>query len=112
MASPSPFNAEYLYLTTIGRKTGLPREIEIWFVERAGLLYVLTEDRHRSQWFRNVMANPTVTVKIAGRKWTAKGRVVDPHADEALYREIQDLSRQKYGWGDGSPIELQLGQEN
>jgi hypothetical protein len=22
---------QYLYLTTLGRKTGLPREIEIWF---------------------------------------------------------------------------------
>jgi hypothetical protein len=26
-------NEQFLYLTTTGRKTGLPREIEIWFVE-------------------------------------------------------------------------------
>jgi hypothetical protein len=26
----------YLYLTTTGRVTGQPREIEIWFTERGG----------------------------------------------------------------------------
>lgn len=26
------FEAQYLYLTTTGRKTGQPRQIEIWFV--------------------------------------------------------------------------------
>ena len=29
---------QYLYLTTTGRKTGLEREIEIWFVETGGKL--------------------------------------------------------------------------
>src|SRR5438132_181546 len=33
----------FLYLTTTGRKTGLPREIEIWFVEADGRLYILAE---------------------------------------------------------------------
>ena len=31
----------FLYLTTIGRRTGLPREIEIWFTERDGRYYVI-----------------------------------------------------------------------
>ena len=36
---------QYLYLTTTGRVTGKPREIEIWFVESAGKYYVLAEHR-------------------------------------------------------------------
>ena len=27
---------QYLYLTTTGRRTGLPREIEIWFAAEPG----------------------------------------------------------------------------
>jgi len=33
-------DAQVLYLTTIGRKTGLPREIEIWFVTFTGRFYL------------------------------------------------------------------------
>ena len=32
-----------LYLTTIGRRTGLPREIEIWFIVYRGRFYLLAE---------------------------------------------------------------------
>ena len=33
----------YLYVTSRGRVTGLPREIEIWFVASEGNLYILAE---------------------------------------------------------------------
>ena len=34
---------QFLYLTTTGRVSGLPREIEIWFVEANGKYYILAE---------------------------------------------------------------------
>jgi len=37
-------DAQVLYLTTIGRKTGLPREIEIWFVTVTGRFLPLRRD--------------------------------------------------------------------
>ena len=43
-----PFNEEFLYLTTVGRKTGRVHEIEIWFVERDGRLYVLAEHGYKA----------------------------------------------------------------
>ena len=52
-----PFNEEFLYLTTVGRKTGRVREIEIWFVERDGRLYVLAEHGYKANWVLNVLAN-------------------------------------------------------
>jgi hypothetical protein len=33
----------YLYLTTTGRVTGQPRELEIWFTERGGHFYLVAE---------------------------------------------------------------------
>ena len=36
-------NEKVLLLTTIGRKTGLPREIEIWFVVHRGCFFLFAE---------------------------------------------------------------------
>jgi hypothetical protein len=35
----------FLYLTTTGHKSGLPRRIEIWFVGHAGRHYLVSERR-------------------------------------------------------------------
>jgi hypothetical protein len=48
------FDEQFLYLTTIGRKTGLLREI--WFVELNNRLYVLAEHGYKAQWLQNVIA--------------------------------------------------------
>ena len=68
---------QYLYLTTTGRKTGLPREIEIWFVAHAGRFYILAEHFHRTQWVKNILADPHVRVRINGREFAATARVLD-----------------------------------
>ena len=106
----SEANEQFLYLTTIGRKTGLPREIEIWFVELNGRLYVLAEHGYRAQWVRNIIANPSVTIRLAGRSWNATGRVLEPEMGE-LYTQVRERARAKYGWGDGLPVEFRLTRE-
>ena|SRR5687767_11875200 len=104
-------NEQFLYLTTTGRKSGLPREIEIWFVERDSRLYIFAEHGYKAHWVRNVLANPLVTVRLAGRKWKAWGRVLDPDTDSELYMDVQLSARKKYGWGDGLPVEFRLDRE-
>jgi deazaflavin-dependent oxidoreductase (nitroreductase family) len=99
---------QFLYLTTTGRKTGLPREIEIWFVHEGGRLYVLAEHFHKAQWVKNIMANPQVAVRLADRELRATGRVLDPERDAQLWNRIQQLARTKYGWGEGLPVELEI----
>src|ERR1041385_8634681 len=94
-------SVQYLYLTTTGRKTGLAREIEIWFVAHAGRFYILAEHFHRTQWVRNILADPRVRVRLNGREFTATARVLDEHTDASLYRLAQQLEREKYGWGGG-----------
>jgi deazaflavin-dependent oxidoreductase (nitroreductase family) len=96
---------QYLYLTTRGRLSGLPRQIEIWFTEREGRFYVIAEYA-TSHWVRNIQANPDVKVGVSGEEFPARARIVAQ--DEGLYREIQELSRAKYGWGDGLVVELGL----
>ena len=51
-------STQFLYLTTTGRKTSLPREIEIWFVEADGCVYVLAEHSHKANPVKKVLSNP------------------------------------------------------
>jgi deazaflavin-dependent oxidoreductase (nitroreductase family) len=104
-------NGQFVYLTTTGRRSGLPREIEIWFVERDGRIYILAEHGYKAHWVGNVLANPSVTIKLAGQRWKAKGRVLEPDTDVELYMDVRALAREKYGWGDGLPVEFRLDRE-
>jgi F420H(2)-dependent quinone reductase len=53
----------YLYLTTIGRVTGQPREIEIWFTEHVGH-FDLVAERKSANWVRNIQSQPRVKVRV------------------------------------------------
>jgi deazaflavin-dependent oxidoreductase (nitroreductase family) len=106
--SSNYYSEQFAYLTTTGRKSGLPREIEIWFVEREGRIYMLTEQGYRAHWVRNILANPCVRIRVGKQQWTATGRVLDPRTDADLYNAVRALSHEKYGWGDGLPVEFSL----
>jgi deazaflavin-dependent oxidoreductase (nitroreductase family) len=97
---------EFLYLTTRGRRSGQPREIEIWFTERDGCYYIIAEHGDSAHWVRNLRAHPSVTVRVAERTFPALARVVDGTAEPRLRDAVRDLSRTKYGWGDGLVVEL------
>jgi deazaflavin-dependent oxidoreductase (nitroreductase family) len=94
----------YLYLTTIGRRSGRPREIEIWFTEAAGRFYLIAEHGEDAAWVRNLRAEPRVAVRLGVKRFTAMARVVD--ADTTVWRAAQARSEAKYGWGDGLVVEL------
>ena len=97
---------QVLYLTTVGRMSGLARQIEIWFVADAGKLYILAEHHHRAHWVQNVVRHPRVQVRIGGREIAGTGRVLDAAADGEAWNRAQDLARRKYGWGEGLPVEI------
>jgi len=96
----------FLYLTTTGRKTGRPHEIEIWFVASGGNLYVLAEHFRKAQWVKNIERNARVRVRIGGREASAIARVLDSERDAGEWRTAQELAREKYGWGDGLPVRI------
>jgi deazaflavin-dependent oxidoreductase (nitroreductase family) len=82
----------FCYLTTAGRVSGRPHTIEIWFALRGRTLYVLSGGADRSDWVRNLLVWPEVTVRIGRRDaptLAARARVVDPGSDEdALARRL------------------------
>ena len=105
---------EYCYLTTIGRVSGQPREIEIWFALSGSTLYLLSGGGDRSDWVRNLRADPGVTVRIGDHAFRGTARVVEDAAEQAVARPLvhgkyASGSNDMAGWRDrGLPVAIDL----
>ena len=88
----------YAYLTTIGRRTGRPHRIEIWFAAQDGRVYLLSGGRERADWVRNLQANPRVTVELGGETRAGAARVL--RAGTAEDQRARELLVAKYQEGD------------
>jgi hypothetical protein len=45
-------------------------------------------------------------VRLGDRSFVATARVLDQESDAELWKLVQRLEGEKYGWGDGLPVEL------
>jgi deazaflavin-dependent oxidoreductase (nitroreductase family) len=97
---------QFLYLSTLGSKTGKRHRIEIWFVEHDGRYYVLSERKENAHWVKNIVHEPQVSFIVSGKNSDGKARVVSAEKENALATKISGLMKEKYGWGDGLIIEL------
>jgi len=78
----------FCYVTTAGRMTGHPHEIEIWFGIEGRTLYMLSGGGRKSDWVKNIMQNPAVAVRIATQELRGKGRIVSEAGEDALARRL------------------------
>lgn len=95
--------SKYLYLTTIGHKTGNPHEIEIWYVEHQGCCYLVSEKREASHWVRNIRANPAIGFRLGDTVRQGKASFPD---DARLLDAVKAKMDKKYGWSNGLVVEL------
>jgi deazaflavin-dependent oxidoreductase (nitroreductase family) len=100
------YKNEFLYLTTTGRKSGLPREIEIWFVAYDGCYYLCSEKRFEADWVQNIRQNPEVSFWVEGYSYRGRGRPVDPATEPELSAALAQEFDAKYRWSDGLMVEL------
>ncbi|MCC7354365.1 MAG: nitroreductase family deazaflavin-dependent oxidoreductase [Anaerolineae bacterium] len=66
-----------LVLTTWGRKSGLPRYTVLSYTVVNGKVYVGSGWGSRADWYRNIQANPRITVQIGKRTYSAFARRVE-----------------------------------
>ncbi|HJU98262.1 MAG TPA: nitroreductase family deazaflavin-dependent oxidoreductase [Jiangellaceae bacterium] len=72
-----------LILTTKGRVSGKERDTPLIFREHDGRYLVVASNggnRDHPSWFKNLRANPDVTVQVKGDRFAARARAAD--ADE------------------------------
>lgn len=58
-----------LLLTTTGRKSGQPRVTPLQYEEKGGLIYIGSARGAQADWYRNILANPRVSVRIKNRRF-------------------------------------------
>jgi len=98
-------------ITTIGRKTGIPRRLEIWFHNLDAELYLTGSPGKKRDWLANLIANPDFTFHL---KQSLKANIpakAIPIFDEPSRREIitrlhekMDGERDLEEWVKGSPL--------
>ena len=67
---------DFCYLTTRGRVSAGPHEIEIWFALDGSTLFMLSGGGERSDWVRNLIAVPAVRVRLGSSTYAGTARVV------------------------------------
>jgi deazaflavin-dependent oxidoreductase (nitroreductase family) len=79
---------DFCYVTTVGRVTGQPHTIEIWFALHEGKLYIMAGDGMRSDTVRNLRKEPAVQVRLRDVTYEARARVVTDASEDALARRL------------------------
>ncbi len=65
-------------ITTYGRKSGLPRRIEIWWFRVEGR-FIITGTTGRRDWLANLRSDPRMIVHVSGRDIAARAsEITDP----------------------------------
>ena len=95
--------ARLCYLTTTGRMTGNPHEIEIWFAQGDGdRIYMLSGGGRNLDWVLNLIADPEVAVRIDGTTYRGNAQPIDGHDEEPLARRL--LAAKYQSWSEGQPL--------
>lgn len=83
-----------LMLTTTGRRSGLPRTTGVSFMPHGDNFVVFSGWGVRSDWYRNLLANPDVTIRVGGRTMQA---TAVPVADPARRHGLMEQMRKRSG---------------
>jgi deazaflavin-dependent oxidoreductase (nitroreductase family) len=76
----------FLVLTTIGRKSGLPRHTMLEYYRLNGRKYAACAFGAKAQYYRNILADPRVTIQTAdGAEGARAVRVTDDGEMVAVY---------------------------
>ena len=91
-------------LETIGRRTGQPRRIEIWFAAEPGRerIYLLSGGRDEAHWVRNIRADRRVRVRLGDRWFDGAAAEIEGGPDDGLARRL--LAAKYQGWVSGASL--------
>ncbi|MBI1277304.1 MAG: nitroreductase family deazaflavin-dependent oxidoreductase [Anaerolineaceae bacterium] len=68
-----------MILTTRGRKSGEPRHVAIEFRRHGSVIYIISGWGNRPDWYKNLLADPLVTIQLGRQRMSALAdRVTDP----------------------------------
>ncbi len=100
---------EVLLLTTVGRKTGKPRTLPMYYMREGDRFFLVASNAGLSEdpiWLKNALASPTVSINLRGRKQAMRCRVASAEEKEKywpimtahfpMWKEVEDRSTRKF----------------
>jgi deazaflavin-dependent oxidoreductase (nitroreductase family) len=84
-------------ITVTGRKSGRAIPIPVWFVLEGDKLYLLPVQGSNTQWYKNVLKNPSIRIEAGGAKAEVQAVILK---DATQVKSVVEKFRDKYGAGD------------
>jgi deazaflavin-dependent oxidoreductase (nitroreductase family) len=81
-------------VSVTGRKSGRTISNPVWFVADGGKLYLLPVKGSDTQWYKNVVKNPSIRIDARGEEAELQAA---PITDAAQVASVVDKFRGKYG---------------
>src|ERR1700726_4996806 len=81
-------------ITVTGRKSGRTISVPVWFVLEGDKLYLLPVNGSDTQWYKNVLHDPTIWIDARGAE--AKFRAT-PITEPKAVKSVVEKFREKYG---------------
>ena len=92
---PSNDQAGFLKLTTVGRKSGKQRTVELLYI-KDGASYVVTASNAGRQrhpgWFFNLRDNPEVTFQVRNQHKKAVAEIAGPEKRSELWARLLEIA--------------------
>jgi deazaflavin-dependent oxidoreductase (nitroreductase family) len=106
VARPENLNGEqFCDLTTVGRSSGKPRTVELWFGAEGDRVYFVSGGGMAANWVKNIQREPGVTVAIGGVEFQGRARVLDRQRDGESWQRGAELCCRKYYRRDASYLD-------
>ena len=81
-------------ISVIGRKSGQTISVPVWFVAEGETLYLLPVQGSKTQWYKNVLANPSMRIDARGVDGEFRA---EPRTDSGTVKSVIEKFREKYG---------------
>jgi hypothetical protein len=81
-------------ISVIGRESGRTISVPVWFVFEAKKLYLLPVRGSDTQWYKNVLQNPTIQIDARGIEEEFRAK---PVTDAKDVKSVVEKFREKYG---------------
>lgn len=82
-----------LLLTTMGRKTGLPRNTPLQYEEIDGAYYLGSARGTKADWYRNIVSNPNVEVRVKSHRFRA---IAEPITDPSRIADFLEVRLKRH----------------
>src|SRR4029077_13702758 len=81
-------------ISVVGRKSGQTISIPVWFVLEGEKLFLLPVQGSDTQWYKNVLQNPSIRVDARGAEAELRAQ---PITESKMVKSVIEKFREKHG---------------